>query len=81
MANSWYVYSGSGSPTDPLNYAQVSGSPSCPSPKQRICAIFADTQFIDEVERPIITPALATEINTAISTLIESANVKLKPTP
>ncbi|WP_167353113.1 hypothetical protein [Pedobacter steynii] len=81
MATSWFVYSGSGSVTSPTSYAIVSGAPTCPSPKQRLCAIFAEIQFINDVERPTITGSLGTEINTAISSLTESANVRLRPNP
>lgn len=79
MANSWFKYDGTGSITDPLNYNQVPTQPQCPSPNVDICAIFANTQFINGVARPIITPSLQTEINNAFSTKIESANVLLEP--
>jgi len=79
MANSWFKYDGSGSITDPQNYNQVAALPNCPSPDVNICAIFANTQFIAGVARPIITPALQTEINNAFSSKIESANVRLQP--
>jgi hypothetical protein len=78
MANSWFNYNDSGIICNPTSYAAVA-VPNCPSPKQRLCAIFAEVQIIGGIQRPIITSALCTEINLAVSTLIESANVKLKP--
>jgi len=77
MANAWFKYSGSGWLSDPIYYNKVSAQPSCPSPNVEICAIFADTQFISGVPRPIITPGLQEELNTAVLSHTESANVTL----
>lgn len=77
MATSWFVYSG-GAPNDPQNYSIISSIACCyHSPKQRLCAIFAEIQFIDEEEKPIVTSALQAEINLAVLNLQESANVRL----
>ena len=79
MATSWFAYDDSGSITSPSNYNIVDGQPQCPAPKVNICRIFAEIQFLSGVQRPIITPALQSEINNAFSTKIESTNVRLKP--
>jgi len=79
MANSWFQYSGSGPVNDPTNYIIIIIIINCPSPKRRLCVIFAEVQFINGVQRPIITPALQTEINIALLTLTESTNVRLRP--
>lgn len=79
MATSWFSYDGSGSITDPMNYNVLPGTPSCPAPKVNICAIFATIQFINGIQRPIITGPLGTEINNAFATKIESTNVRLRP--
>lgn len=79
MATSWFKYDGSGSITEPFNYNVVGSQPHCPTPKVNICAIFANIQFINGIQRPIITPALQTEINNAYSTKVESSNVRLCP--
>ncbi|SDM21904.1 hypothetical protein SAMN05421820_103227 [Pedobacter steynii] len=79
MATSWFSYDDSGSITDPMNYNVVSGTPICPTPKLNICAIFAEIQFINGVQRPVITSALQAEINLAFLTKVESTNVRLKP--
>ena len=79
MATSWFTYSGSVNVHDPLNYSIVSGNPICLIPKVVLCAIFAEIQLIEDVERPIITGALQTEINNAILSVTESINVRLKP--
>lgn len=78
MATSWFKYIG-GPVCDPLSYAEISGNPNCPTPKRQLCAIFAQVQLIGGVRRPIITPALCTEILNALATLTESANVRLCP--
>lgn len=78
MATSWYKYSGTGSTDDPRNYAPVSGYPNCPTPKQVLCAIFAEAQILGGEDRPVITSNLNTQINTAISTHAESPDVRLK---
>ncbi|SDM21874.1 hypothetical protein SAMN05421820_103226 [Pedobacter steynii] len=79
MATSWFVYDDTGGVCDPLNYTIISGNPICPAPKRRLCAIFAEIQMIGGVQKPYIPPALCSEIHLAISTLIESSNVRLKP--
>jgi len=79
MAKSWFKYNGSGSVDDPIYYAIISGSPPCIVPKIHLCAINAHIQFISGTQRPIITPGLQSEINTALMTKVESANVRLEP--
>lgn len=78
MATSWFKYDGSGSITDPTNYNEVF-SVNCPTPDVNICVIFSQVQFIGGVPRPIITSALQAEINSAFTTKVESANVRLCP--
>ena len=77
MATSWFKYKG-GPVCDPMSYTIIA-IPICPSPKNRLCAIFADIQIIGGTQKPIITPSLCTEILTAISTLTETPNVRLCP--
>lgn len=77
MATSWFKYKG-GPVCDPMSYTIIA-FPNCPFPKARLCAIFADVQFIGGKQKPIITPALCVEIHTALATLTESANVMLCP--
>lgn len=78
MATSWFNYNGSGSVNDPTSYSAIM-TPNCPGDKINLCAISAEIQFIGGVQRPIITPALQTEISTALTNKAESANVRLKP--
>lgn len=78
MATSWFNYSG-GSNNQPTSYSAISGVPSCPSPKQALCAIFAEGQLIAGVERPIITGSLQAQIDAAVGTGQESQNVRLRP--
>ncbi|WP_293926634.1 hypothetical protein [Sphingobacterium sp. UBA6320] len=78
MPNS-FLYDGSGSINDPLNYTIVTGTQNCPSPKQRICTINAEVQLIDGIERPVITGPLQAEITAANMTKQESENVRLRP--
>jgi len=76
MATSYFVYN-SGSFTDPLSYTRVSIPPSCPGGTTP-CTVFAEVQKIEDVDRPVITPPLSTEITTATNTGIPSTNVELK---
>lgn len=79
MANAWFYFI-SGSTGDPNSYDKVSGgSPNCPLPDERLCAIFAEIQLIQGIQRPIITPTLQTQISDALNNKQESANVLLKP--
>lgn len=80
MATAWFIHDG-GANTDPQNYTSVGGTvpPQCVTTFQRLCAIFAEVQFIDEEEKPIITSALQAEINLAVLNLQQSANVRLRP--
>lgn len=78
MATSWFNYNG-GPNNQPTSYSAIGGNPNCPAPKEILCAIFAEVQLISGVERPIITGALQTEINNAISEGEDSTNVRLKP--
>lgn len=77
MATSWFCYIG-GHPCNPTSYTPCP-IPNCPPPKRRLCAIFAVVQIIGGTQRPVITPALCNEIQLALATLTESANVRLKP--
>lgn len=74
-----FLYDGSGSVNDPLNYTIVTGTQNCPEPKQRICTIDAEIQVINGVQRPVITGPLQAEITAALMTKQESQNVRLRP--
>lgn len=76
MANSWFKYNGSGSVNTATNYSSIS-MPSCLG-DQRLCAINAEIQLINNVQRPIITGALQSEISVALSSHTPSANVGLE---
>lgn len=78
MANSWFVYT-SGPNSDPQSYTFSPAAPSCPEEKAVLCAIFAEIQLINGVKKPIITPALQSQITTAVQNVQESANVLLRP--
>ena len=75
----WYSYT----PTtllsnvcDPNNYTLVGVlPPACPSPKRRLCAV----QAVDNMGRPILTPALLCEIASAMQNSLEGVNVRLRP--
>lgn len=81
MSTSWFRYMaapGTGHTLDPLFYNTVSVTPLC-NFGSTICAIFAEVQLLGnpQVRRPIITPALSTEITTADTTNTPSSNVRL----
>jgi len=74
----WYVFNpGSfpASPCDPNNYILVGTAPNCPGVNNVLCAIQAD----DNMEHPILTAALCSEIATALQNKIDTTNVKLRP--
>lgn len=77
MANSWFVYNG-GAVNDPLNYSKVAIAPNCPTPNDLLCAVFADIQIINGVDRPYLVP-IQLEIDNAVATLKETTNVTLRP--
>ncbi|WP_219226850.1 hypothetical protein [Pedobacter antarcticus] len=76
MANSWFNYNDSGSVNEPTSYAAIT-NPSCLG-NQRLCAVNAEIQLIDNVQRPVITGALQSEISTALTNHKASTNVSLK---
>jgi hypothetical protein len=69
----WFSYLGSGDPTDPANYVEVGGQPSCPG-TTTMCAILAT----NDGGSPDITPALQADINSALTNHRPSTDVKLK---
>lgn len=79
MAKVWFVYNCPGSIYDPTSYTIVAGQPNCPEPKISLCAIYADIQLINGVQRPIITADLQAEMARALTDLVETDNVKLRP--
>ncbi|WP_219226849.1 hypothetical protein [Pedobacter antarcticus] len=74
----WFKYTGSGSIYDPLNYMLIA-IPDCPSPKLRLCAIYASRQILNSELKPVFTGLLQAEIATVIMTKQESVNVLLCP--
>lgn len=74
----WYVYDAAATDvSDPNNYGDpLIPPPSCPSPKNFLCAIQAN----DNAGSPIITNALFIEMANALNNRAESTNVKLRPT-
>lgn len=79
MANIWFTYDCFGGNDDPGSYNIVAGVPNCPAPKFSLCAIFAEIQLINGVQRPILTTDLLNEISKALTLLTDTANVKLQP--
>jgi hypothetical protein len=80
MATQWFLYNGTpgaGTTLDPQQYTSSATVPSC-NTGTTVCAIFADTQIISGVRRPVITPTLQNEIRLADRNDVPSANVKLK---
>ncbi|SFD00623.1 hypothetical protein SAMN05518672_1018 [Chitinophaga sp. CF118] len=65
--------------TNPLSYVLYSGTPIFCTGGPRICVIWASVQILNGVPRPIMTPALIAEINTAVATQVSTANVWVKP--
>ncbi len=64
--------------SNPNQYTLVGSTPpSCPSPKQQLCAIQAN----DNLTKPILTDALIIEIANALQRQTESTNVLLRPRP
>lgn len=76
MANSWFNYV-SGANNTPQSYSSAQMRPECPGNVQ-LCAIHAETQLISGFPRPIITPALQSEISNALNSGNDSTNVLLK---
>ena len=74
FATSWFTYNGSGSVTDPANYTEVSGDPSCPG-STNMCSVQAT---VGSGSKPVLTNALKAEINNAISTGTPTADVHLQ---
>jgi len=74
FTTSWFTYDGSGSITDPANYVEVSGTPNCPGTTS-MCSIQAT---VGSNSKPVITPALQTEINNAVNNHQPSADVLLQ---
>ena len=72
----WYVYDGSGSQTDPANYAAFGQNPptTC-SGTAKVCTI----QAVDDGSgSPEITTSLSNEINADLMSGHNSGNVKLR---
>ncbi len=74
----WYVFNpinSPASPCDPNNYVLIGSSPpSCPGPNKFLCAI----QASDNMEIPIITCELCSEIALALQNRIDTTNVLLR---
>jgi len=71
---SWFAYNGSGSVTDPANYTEISGDPSCTGTIS-MCAIEAT---VGTGSKPVITTGLQTEINNDLTHHSGSAHVSLQ---
>jgi hypothetical protein len=82
MATSWFKYNTPGispNPTiNPLSFSQVLTTPAFTTGTSKLAFIFAETQLINNVVRPIIPGSgpyvTIPEINTAISTSTSSTN-------
>lgn len=77
----WYIYNPIDTfphnPADPNNFVLIGNyPPSCPSPKQKLCAI----QASDNMGQPILTAALTVEIAVAVNNAMDTTNVILRPT-
>ena len=74
----WYIYNpGATDPLNPSNYGPpLLPPPTCPGPKNFLCAIQANDNF----GRPIITPQFCCELMYALQNRTESTNIKLRPT-
>lgn len=81
MAKAWFIYNSTGSIYNPSNYTIVGSEPICPGPKIELCAVRTDIQLIVGVQRPLITPSLQAEIAQALTTLVETDDVKLWTRP
>lgn len=79
MAFSWFRYNPPGvSPSpaiNPLSYTQILFTPPFTATGFCICFIFAETQIIAGVVRPVITPILSADINNALATGTSSSIV------
>ncbi|WP_316748655.1 hypothetical protein [Pedobacter gandavensis] len=78
MAVSWFDFNGgTGSMPDlnPENYTETTSS-GCTNGTV-VCAINATTQVLNGIVRPVIDGPLASEIDTAKSTKVQTPNVKL----
>jgi len=86
MATSWFQFNSPGQTpfpnTNPLSYTQYLSTPSRVTGSPTVAFIFATTQIINDVVRPVIPSSFsptgsvtATEINAAVSTSHSSSNV------
>jgi hypothetical protein len=75
----WYVFNpGATDPLDPNNYGPpLITPPSCPGPKNFLCAIQAND---DGSGHPIIPSSLCCELMYDLLNRSDSTNVKLRPT-
>lgn len=78
MPKSWFKFnngSGVAPELNPINYSKIS-STSCTDGSD-VCAIYADVQRINSIDRPLITTELQMEIQTAMGSGTATPNVKL----
>ncbi|MCW2260098.1 MULTISPECIES: hypothetical protein [Sphingobacterium] len=72
----WFQLNVAGNPTDPNNYTDLgTGTPSCPTGTNKICAIQADP---DGSGNPDITDSLKDDMISALHNRSSSATVQLK---
>ncbi|MDR6783283.1 hypothetical protein ABTW24_22800 [Sphingobacterium thalpophilum] len=71
---SWYSFTGS-NPANANDYTLVSGTPSCSTPTQRLCAIQAND---DGSNHPDLDNAILSEMVQALDSQNNTANVRLK---
>lgn len=69
-----FNYTGS-DPSQPSSYTLATGTPSCSSPKQQMCALEADD---DGNGSPIITEDLKDEIINSLQNQVDGPNVHLR---
>lgn len=70
----WFNFTGT-DPSQPSHYTFTSGTPSCASPTQQMCALQADS---DLGNNPVITENLKDEIILALQSQANTTNVRLK---
>lgn len=79
MAFSWFKYNPPGvAPNpliNPLSYTQVLFTPPFTSGGPNLQFVFANSQIIAGVVRPVISPLLAASINNAVATGTSTSNV------
>jgi hypothetical protein len=73
LATVWFTYNGSGSLTSPANYTFAGDRPDCEG-SDEVCGLQAPE---DASQKPVISPALSSEISNAASTHTPTANVTL----